>query len=96
MRAYSLWVIFQLMRAGHYSVAPSTSVWWETQIGPTMVFGIPMIASIGVKENRPLENFQFEPGIWATLPYDALINVKDTQIEVAVREMLRGIGGGGK
>ncbi|WP_133475474.1 hypothetical protein [Sediminibacterium goheungense] len=46
----------------------------------------------GVKEKRPLENFQLEPDI--TLPYDALINGKDTQIEAAVKEMLRVIGKG--
>lgn len=96
MGAYSLWIIFQLMRAGHYSDARSTSVWWETKIDPKMVFGIPMIANIGVKEKRLLEKFQLEPDIRATLPYDALINGKDTQIEVAVREMLRVIGEGGR
>lgn len=63
---------------------------------PSLVLGIPMMANIGVKEKRPLENFQLEPDIRATLPYDALINGKDTQIEAAVKEMLRVIGGGGK
>lgn len=32
-----------------------TAVWWEQQIDPTIVFGIPMIATIG-KEGRPTEN----------------------------------------
>ncbi|MFN3665139.1 MAG: hypothetical protein ACK4S0_03210 [Sediminibacterium sp.] len=88
MGIYSLWIIFQLKRAGHYSGARSTSVWWETQIAPTLVFGIPMIANIGVTEKRPLENFQLESDIRATLPYDAIINGKNTQIEAAVKEML--------
>ncbi len=70
----------------------STSVWWETQIDPTLVFGIPMIGNFGVKENRLLENFQLEPDVRVTLPYDAFINGKDTQIEKAVEEMLKEIG----
>jgi tricorn protease len=69
----------------------STSVWWETQIDPTLVFGIPMIGNFGVKENRLLENFQLEPDIRVELPYDAFINGKDTQIEKAVEEMLKAI-----
>ena len=39
-----------------------TAVWWETQIDPTLVFGIPMVAYIG-KEKRPTENLQLEPDI---------------------------------
>ncbi len=69
----------------------STSVWWETQIDPTMVFGIPMIGNYGVKEQRALENFQLEPDIKVTLPYKSFINGKDTQIEAAVNEMLKTI-----
>lgn len=76
MGVYSLCIIFQITRTGHYSGARSTSVWWETQIDPTLVFGIPMIVNIGVKEKRHLENFQLEPDIRASLPYDALINGK--------------------
>jgi hypothetical protein len=34
-----------------------TAVWWETQIDPTLVFGIPMVATIG-KENRPTETYK--------------------------------------
>lgn len=69
----------------------STSVWWETQIDPTLVFGIPMIGNIGIKEGRALENFQLEPDIRVPLPYDAFIKGRDTQIEAAVKEMLTAI-----
>jgi tricorn protease len=65
-----------------------TAVWWETQIDPTMVFGIPMIASIGLKENRPLENMQLEPDIKVQNEYNALLKGEDQQIEAAVKEML--------
>ena len=64
-----------------------TAVWWETQIDPTIVFGIPMVATIG-KENRPTENLQVEPDIKVPLKYEDFLAGKDTQIEAAVKEML--------
>lgn len=65
-----------------------TAVWWETQIDPTIVFGIPMIGTIG-KEGRTTENLQVEPDIKVTLPYESFLSGKDPQIEAAVKEMLR-------
>ncbi len=65
-----------------------TAVWWETQIDPSIVFGIPMVASIG-KEKRPTENLQAEPDIKVLLPYEEFIKGKDAQLEAAVKEMLR-------
>lgn len=68
-----------------------TAVWWETQIDPTIVFGIPMIATIG-KENRPTENLQVDPDIRVPLPYEDFLAGKDPQLEAAVQEMLKEIG----
>lgn len=67
-----------------------TAVWWETQIDPTIVFGIPMVASIG-KENRPTENLQVEPDIKVELPFEEFVKGKDAQLEAAVKEMLKTI-----
>ena len=67
-----------------------TAVWWEQQIDPTIVFGIPMVATIG-KEDRPTENLQLEPDIRVPLPYEDFLNGKDSQIEAAVKEMLKTI-----
>ncbi|ULQ56392.1 S41 family peptidase [Flavihumibacter rivuli] len=67
-----------------------TAVWWEQQIDPTIVFGIPMVATIG-KENRPTENLQLEPDIRVPLAYEEFLNGKDAQIEAAVKEMLKTI-----
>jgi C-terminal processing protease CtpA/Prc len=67
-----------------------TAVWWETQIDPTIVFGIPMIATIG-KEGRPTENLQVEPDIKVPLPYEDFLAGRDTQLEAAVKEMLKEI-----
>ncbi|MGF7230195.1 S41 family peptidase [Arachidicoccus sp.] len=65
-----------------------TAVWWETQIDPTLIFGIPMIATIG-KENRPTEGLQLEPDIRVPLPYEDFLNGKDDQLDAAVKEMLK-------
>lgn len=67
-----------------------TSVWWETQIDPTLVFGIPMVAYIG-KEKRPLENLQLEPDIKVTNDFKSVLSGKDPQLERAVKEMLEEI-----
>lgn len=64
-----------------------TAVWWETQIDPTLVFGIPMVATIG-KENRPTENLQLEPDIKVPNDYKSVLSGKDPQLERAVKEML--------
>ncbi len=68
-----------------------TAVWWETQIDPTLVFGIPMVATIG-KENRPTEGLQIEPDIRVPLPYEEFLNGKDPQLQAAVKEMLKETG----
>jgi tricorn protease len=67
-----------------------TAVWWETQIDPTLVFGIPMVATIG-KENRPTENLQLEPDIRVPNDFKSLLSGKDPQLERAVKEMLEEI-----
>ena len=64
-----------------------TAVWWETQIDPTLVFGIPMVAFIG-KEDRPLENLQLEPDIKVQNDFKSVLSGKDLQLERAVKEML--------
>ncbi len=68
-----------------------TAVWWESQIDPTIIFGIPMIATIG-KEGRPTENLQVEPDIRVPLPYEDFLSGKDPQLEAAVKEMLSEAG----
>ncbi|GAA4787587.1 S41 family peptidase [Olivibacter ginsenosidimutans] len=65
-----------------------TAVWWETQIDPTLVFGIPMVATIG-KEQRPTENLQVEPDIRIPLPYEDFLTGKDPQLDAAVKELLQ-------
>jgi len=65
-----------------------TAVWWETQIDPTLVFGIPMIGTVGT-DGRVTENLQVEPDIRVPLPYEAFLKGEDPQLEKAVQELLK-------
>lgn len=86
--------LYKELKVGKLIGAPvpgtMTAVWWESQIDPTMVFGIPEVGSL---DNRGhyLENQELEPDI---LVYDDPADFqkgKDAQIEAAVKEMLREI-----
>ena len=68
-----------------------TAVWWETQIDPTIVFGIPQVGAIGVKEGRYLENMQVEPDIEVYNDPASVLRGEDKQLEAAVNEMLKTI-----
>ena len=67
-----------------------TAVWWEKQIDPSIVFGIPQV---GMKDNkgRYLENLQLEPDVKISNDPKTVINGEDKQLEVAVKEMLKEI-----
>ncbi len=68
-----------------------TAVWWEQQIDPTLVFGIPQVGSVGIKEGRYLENLQVEPDILVYNDPASVLNGEDKQLERAVEEMLKEI-----
>jgi Tol biopolymer transport system component/C-terminal processing protease CtpA/Prc len=66
-----------------------TAVWWERQIDPNLVFGIPMVATFGRTGEHPLENQQLEPDIRVPLRYEDALTGKDNQLEAAVSEMMK-------
>ena len=68
-----------------------TAVWWETQIDPSIVFGIPQVGAIGTKEGRYLENMQVEPDILVYNDPASVLRGEDKQLEAAVKEMLKTI-----
>ena len=68
-----------------------TAVWWETQIDPSLVFGIPQVGALGVKEGRYLENMQIEPDILVYNEPASVLRGEDMQLEAAVAEMLKEI-----
>ena len=48
------------------------------------------------KDGTTRENVELEPDIKVELPYEAFLNGKDPQIEAAVKEMLKEVGGSKK
>ena len=65
-----------------------TAVWWETQVDPTIVFGIPQVTSLD-KNGKALENQQLNPDVEVyNLPADVLKGI-DTQLIEATKELLR-------
>lgn len=65
-----------------------TAVWWETQIDPTLVFGIPQVASLD-RNGEVLENKQLTPDVIIyNNPGDELGGM-DTQLIEATKTLLR-------
>ena len=87
--------VYQALGIGKLIGAPvpgtMTAVWWETQIDPTLVFGIPQVGAIGVKDGRYLENMQVEPDIEVYNDPASILRGEDKQLEAAVAEMLKTI-----
>ena len=64
-----------------------TFVWWETQIDPSIVFGIPM-GGWKMPDGRFCENTQLEPDIKVQNLPDMISQGHDQQLEAAVNELL--------
>jgi Tol biopolymer transport system component/C-terminal processing protease CtpA/Prc len=65
-----------------------TFVWWERQIDPSLVFGIPM-GGWKMPDGKFCENTQFEPDIKVANDPDILATGRDQQLEAAVKELLK-------
>ena len=85
--------VYRALGTGKIIGAPvagtATSVWWETQIDRSLIFGIPQIGSFSVSNGRYLENLQLQPDI---VVYNDPADVErggDAQLERAVQEMLK-------
>ena len=65
-----------------------TAVWWETQIDPSIVFGVPEVA---VKDMRGqyLENQELQPDIEIYNDPASVLKGKDLQLEKAVEALLQ-------
>ncbi|HTH56216.1 MAG TPA: S41 family peptidase [Cyclobacteriaceae bacterium] len=65
-----------------------TAVWWEQQIDPTLVFGIPQVGMVGA-DGKYLENTQLEPTYKVKNHYEMLVKGRDEQIEKAVELLVQ-------
>lgn len=83
---------YQTLGIGEVVGAPipgtMTAVWWETQIDPTIVFGIPQVTNMA-NDGTVLENTQLNPDV---VIYNAPADVEkgiDSQLEGAVRHLMK-------
>ena len=85
--------VYRALGTGKIIGAPipgtATSVWWETQVDPTLIFGIPQIGSYSIANGRYLENLQLEPDILVYNDPAGVARGEDKQLEAAVAEMLK-------
>lgn len=76
--------VYQTLKIGDVIGAPvpgtMTAVWWETQIDPTLYFGIPQVTSLDVN-GEPLENKQLNPDVLIyNIPENILKGIDDQLI----------------
>ncbi len=83
--------VYQTLGIGDVVGAPvpgtMTAVWWETQIDPTLHFGIPQVTSLD-RNGQPLENHQLQPDLPVyNNPGDVSLGI-DTQLIQATKHVM--------
>lgn len=71
-----------------------TAVWWETQVNPNIIFGIPQVGNFAIKEGRYIENHPIDPDIEVENDPASVLRGEDRQLEAAVKEMMAEISAG--
>jgi tricorn protease len=66
----------------------STAVWWESQIEPKLIFGIPQVGITDL-EGRYLENWQLDPDVLVINDAESVARGEDKQLAKAVEELLK-------
>ncbi len=92
--AYGTPYTYQALGIGDLVGAPvpgtMTAVWWEEQIDPTIVFGIPQVTVLG-RDGKPLENRQLIPEITVYNTPAETTSGNDLQIRAAVDNLMNKI-----
>lgn len=65
-----------------------TAVWWETQLDPSIVFGIPQVGCLDMR-GKFGENQQLNPDIEVYNTPEDYLNGNDRQLQRAVEEMMK-------
>ncbi|MCM1066155.1 MAG: S41 family peptidase [Muribaculaceae bacterium] len=65
-----------------------TAVWWESQIDPSIVFGIPQVTSLD-RNGKALENQQLMPDIEVYNTPADIVSGNDRQLRAAVEALLK-------
>ena len=64
-----------------------TAVWWENQIDPSLVFGIPQVGCVDMEGNYA-ENHELEPDVLIYNSPADVLQGRDAQLEAAVKTLL--------
>lgn len=84
--------VYKTLKIGQLIGAPvpgtMTAVWWERQIDPTIVFGIPQVGCMNM-QGQYMENQQLQPDITVYNSPENLLLGEDAQLKRAVTEMLQ-------
>lgn len=87
--------VYKSLKIGKLIGAPvpgtMTAVWWETQIDPSIVFGVPQTTVVDMNGNV-LENCQLEPDIEVYNTPEECEKGIDAQIKAGVKHLLSIIG----
>ncbi len=65
-----------------------TAVWWENQVNPAIVFGIPQVTSLG-SDGKPLENRQLDPDVTVINQPSDFLNGTDAQLIEATKLLMK-------
>lgn len=83
--------LYQALKLGKLVGAPvpgtMTAVWWENQIDPSLVFGIPQVGCVDMEGNYA-ENHELEPDVLIYNSPADVLQGRDAQLEVAVKTLL--------
>ena len=69
----------------------ATAVWWESQIDPSLYFGIPQVGIVD-KSGNYLENQQLEVDVQVAQDPEVIVTGRDQQIQKAVEVLLQDLG----
>lgn len=83
--------LYQALKLGKLVGAPvpgtMTAVWWENQIDPSLVFGIPQVGCVDMEGNYA-ENHELEPDVLIYNSPADVLQGRDAQLEAAVKILL--------
>lgn len=85
--------VYQRLGVGKLVGAPvpgtMTAVWWESQIDPTIIFGIPQVGCWDIQKGEYMENVELEPDILVYNEPGDVINGFDAQLKAATESLMK-------
>lgn len=84
--------VYQHLGVGKLVGAPvpgtMTAVWWESQIDPTIIFGIPQVGCWDISKGEYMENVELEPDILIYNEPADVLNGFDAQLKAATESLM--------